>query len=193
VTSGPLDLLRDIVAVLDELGIRYALGGSLAAAMIGEPRSTVDVDVAVSIDATLGEHLVARLADRYYVPTAAAIDAIASHGSFNAVDTTTSLKLDVFVLGDGLLDRRQIERRVRMEIEGFPQGLWVTSPVDQVLRKLEWYRAGGERSDRQWRDVLAILRVQGAAIDAHDLRAVSDELGLGVLVEQALIEAEAGD
>jgi hypothetical protein len=91
------------------------------------------------------------------------------------------------------LDRRQIERRVLMEVDGFPDGVWVTSPVDQVLRKLDWYRAGGERSDRQWRDVVAILRVQGQAFAVHELREVGDELGLGALIERALAEAEAVD
>ena len=29
----------------------------------------------------------------------------------------------------------------------------VSSPEDTLLAKLEWYRMGGEVSERQWRDV----------------------------------------
>jgi len=191
VIDGPLDLLRRLVDLFDDIGVRYVLGGSMAAAMIGEPRSTVDVDVAISVDAVQVSELLARLSDDYYLPREAAAEALSSGGSFNVVDTASSLKAHLFVLGDGVLDRRQIERRVRLDVDGFADGLWVTAPEDQVLRKLDWYRRGDERSDRQWRDVLAILRVQGTALDLHDLREVADEVGLTALVDRALSEAEA--
>ena len=37
------------MAVLDDLGIPYVLGGSLASSMMGEPRATADVDMAIRI------------------------------------------------------------------------------------------------------------------------------------------------
>ncbi len=60
-----------------------------------------------------------------------------------------------------------------------------------MLRKLAWYRAGGEVSDRQWRDVVGILAVQREEIDREDLEGTARELELADLLRLAL--EEAGD
>ena len=67
---------------------------------------------------------------------------------------------------------------------------YVTTAEDIVLAKLEWYRAGGEVSDRQWRDVLGVLRVQGDRLDQEYLRLGADELGLADLLDRAIELAE---
>ena len=114
--DGPLALVVRVAKILDELAIPYALGGSLAASFFGEPRATADVDVAIQLDGDVGEALLARVRPEFYVPLESARDAIRSHQSFNLIADEQALKVDLFVLGDGLLDRRQIERRVRIPL-----------------------------------------------------------------------------
>lgn len=108
-----------------------------------------------------------------------------AHSSFNLIDTAHGLKVDPFVLGEGLLDRMQIERRIKITISGVADGLWVTSPEDQVLRKLDWYRSSGHESERQWRDVVGILRVHGDAMDIGYLDGTARELDLQSLLDEA--------
>lgn len=67
------------------------------------------------------------------------------------------MKVDLFVLGEGLLDRMQITRRMNVALPGLAHRIWITSPEDQVLRKLDWYRRTGHESERQWRDVVGEL------------------------------------
>ncbi len=190
---GPLALVLRMAEVLDELGLRYALGGSMASSLLGEPRSTVDVDLAVQLDLASGEALFDRVDDAFYVPLDAARTAIRRQSSFNLVDTTNALKVDIFVLGDGLLDRMQIERRVLVDVPGAPSGIWVTSPEDQVLRKLDWYRQGERVSDRQWRDVVGILRVRRGSLDDAYLAATAVALDLADDLEEARRQAGSDD
>jgi hypothetical protein len=192
--NGPLDIALRVVAVLDGLGIPYVLGGSLASSLVGEPRATADVDVAIRIAEEDVAPLVRAVESEFYVSEAAALDAVRRHASFNLVHLETVQKVDLFVLGDELLDRRQLEGRTRVLVsEDPPRELWVGSAEDQILRKLSWYRAGGEVSDRQWRDVIGILAVQRDRLEMETLRAVASDLDLSELLERALAEANQED
>lgn len=181
----PLDHVVAVGAVLDALGIPWVLGGSLASSLVGEPRSTMDADVAVAIDLEQVSSLVAALEREYYVSADMAHDAVKRHSSFNLVHFDSGMKINLFPLSDDPLDLRQLAGRERIEI-GADAFVWVGAPADQVLRKLRWFRLGGEVSDRQWRDVLSILRVQGDRIDRERLLADAVPLGLDDLVERML-------
>lgn len=180
------DVLVRLVAMLDDLAIDYVLGGSVASSFFGEPRATADVDVAVRIDAAAGERFLTRASADFYVPHEAARRAIEAGDSFNLIDTSIPFKVDVFVLGDALLDQRQMERRVRVAVPGTENGLWVTSPEDQVLRKLDWFRAGGGVSDQQWRDIGGLLRISEGALDLDYLRTTARSVGLSDLLDDAM-------
>ena len=65
----------------------------------------------------------------------------------------------------------------------------VKSGEDTVLRKLQWYDEGGRTSDRQWSDVLGVLKAQGSRLDREYLATWADELGVRDLLGRALIEA----
>ena len=188
--DGPLELTLRVVRMLDELGIAYVLGGSLASSLVGEPRATANIDLAIRIDPDQVSALVRALSPDFYISEDAVKDAVRCATSFNVVHLDSVTKVDLFVLGDDVLDRRQFERRVRVLVtEDPPQQLWIGSAEDQILRKLAWYRAGGQVSDRQWRDVIGILAVQSGRLDLEELRTAAEELGLSDLVERAIAEA----
>ncbi len=86
------------------------------------------------------------------------------------------------------LDARQLARRLPVDL-GDGRRLYVHPPEDILLQKLRWYRRGGEISDRQWRDIAAIVRVQGRRLDRDYLRDGAGILGVSDLLERALGEA----
>jgi hypothetical protein len=140
----------------------------------------------VRMDEATGEALLERVRGDFYVPFDDARAAIRSHSSFNLIDNDSALKVDVFVAGDGVLDRMQIDRRVKVDLPDTPGGMWVTSVEDQVLRKLDWFRQSGGSSDRQWRDVLGILRLHLASADLGYLRTTAALVDLTDELERAL-------
>jgi hypothetical protein len=73
-------------------------------------------------------------------------------------------------------------------IEGY-QPIWIASPEDVVLMRLEWYRDCGATADDQWNDILGVLKVQAPTLDLTYLRHVAQTLNDSGLLEQALIDA----
>lgn len=186
----PLEHVVALGRVLDELGLPWVLGGSLASSLVGEPRSTVDIDVAVLLADEHVDSVVRAVQDEYYVSAEMAREAVASHSSFNLLHHRTGMKVDVFPLADDLLDRLQLGRRQLVDVAPDVQ-IWVGSAADQILRKLHWFRLGGETSERQWRDVLAIVRLQGARLDRDELRADASAVGVADLLARILSEIDS--
>jgi len=62
----------------------------------------------------------------------------------------------------------------------------IASPEDTVLAKLVWFRKGGEVSDRQWHDILGILKVQSKRLDFDYLRNWAARLSVSDLLERAM-------
>jgi hypothetical protein len=67
--------------------------------------------------------------------------------------------------------------------------LHVHPPEDILLQKLRWYHKGGEASERQWRDILGIIRVQAQKLDRDYLRVNAPVLGVADLLARALRDA----
>lgn len=183
--------LGPVVAVLDQLGIRYHVGGSLASSAYGAPRATADVDVMADLRLEHAADFVQRLEAAYYVDLEAVREAIRRRRSFNLVHLETMVKVDVFVPEARPFAAQELNRarpQVLDPSEGAPP-TFVKSAEDLVLRKLERYRAGGETSERQWADVLGVLNVQRGRLDRAYLAHWAAELGLADLLERALSEA----
>ena len=186
----PLQVALSVASALDQCGLRYVVGGSLASSVSGEPRSTLDVDLVVAIGAADVEPLLAALGDDFHADAEAVRRAVRRRSSVNVFHRATSTKVDLFVLGGSPLDEQALNRRVRLQVATDPDRfLYVYTPEDILLQKLRWYRLGGEVSDRQWRDVLGIVAVQGRALDDSYLRGGADLLAVTDLVDRALQEA----
>ena len=96
--------------------------------------------------------------------------------------------MDLFIAGGTALDAQQLARRQPVQIGN--RTLFVHPPEDILLQKLRWYLAGGEVSDRHWRDVIAIIRTQGSRLDQPYLVANAPLIGVEDLLTRAFSEAE---
>ena len=180
-------LLAEIVRGLDAAGIPHMVAGSLASTHHGEPRSTQDIDLVIDPDGPALTRFVAGLdRDRFYVGDAHG--ALARRDQFNVIDVTTGWKVDLIIRKDRPFSRTEFDRRRPVVLAGVPTA--VASVEDTILAKLEWATAGD--SDRQRRDVIAMLAVQAATLDMAYLRHWAQILDLTDDLEAA-IESATGD
>ena len=181
--------LRPVAEAFDALGVRYYLGGSVASSAHGIARASLDADVVAALKAEHVDALATRLAPAYYIPLDRLRSAVAARSSCNLIHLATMFKIDVFVSKGRPFDQEAAARARDQAIDEAPNAprFPVASPEDTVLAKLEWFRLGGETSERQWWDIVGVLKVTldvdraylrhwGAALDVADLleRALGD-------------------
>jgi hypothetical protein len=183
----PVAVALDIARRLESLSVPYVIGGSLASSRHGEPRATLNVDIVAALTTRTARKLARDIDKTYYVDEHVAIDAARHAGSFNAVHLASAIKVDFFVAGDDPFERERLKLRERVTVgESHDAALWIDTAEHTILRKLEWYRRGGEVSDRQLRDVHAIIRVQRDALDVARLRKWAGRLGVSDLLQASL-------
>lgn len=188
-----LAALMPLIDAFDSLGIAYYIGGSVASSLYGLPRSTLDIDLIADLHQEQVPALIAQLQDAYYFDEAALRTAIDRRASYNFIHLETMLKVDVFILKPRLFDQEAFRRAQRQPASQTEPAhmLALASAEDMVLVKLEWYRLGGEISERQWNDVLGMLKVQEPTLDLAYLQRWAIALRVDDLLTRALSEARA--
>jgi len=185
----PIAVALRVADALESCGIPYLVGGSVASSINGEPRSTLDIDIVVALAAASVDSLVAALGEDFYADSEALGRAVETRTSANLIHLETSMKVDLFVMGGSPIDEQQMRRRVLVQVSDEPDRyLFICTAEDILLQKLRWFRLGNETSDRQWRDVLGIVLVQGQALDQTYLKQGAARLGVADLLERALEE-----
>lgn len=186
-----LQALAPLVRVFATLGIRYHIAGSVASSLHGVARTTLDADVVADMSFRHVAPLIEALQAEYYVDGEMVADAARHRASFNIIHLASMMKLDVFILKTDRFDRQAFERAeiVPFSEQDADARFLVESAEDVVLNKLRWYRLGGGVSERQWSDVIGVLRVKRPSLDLAYLRRWAAELRVLDLLEQALTEA----
>ena len=188
--SDPLLVVSTIARVFDDLGIRYLVGGSLASSIYGVPRATQDVDLVADLPAEAVEAVHDRLVGTFYVDADMIRDAIARRASFNVIHLGTMFKADVFIMRGDAWSREEMARARSEEFESVdgPFSVRFASPEDTLLHKLVWFKLGNEISDRQWGDILGVLRVQAGSLDGAYLDRWAQQLDVAQLLSRARSE-----
>lgn len=156
------EILSLLVPVLEHAQVPYMLTGSVASSAHGMPRSTRDLDIVIDPTRTQLQVLMREFpSDRYYADEQQALQALSKRSQFNVIDSDTGWKVDFIIAQDSAYGRAAFARRMQIEITGVR--VYVASPEDVLISKLQWAKQGA--SDRQIQDVKGILDVQGNRLD----------------------------
>ncbi len=189
--SDFLAALTPVADCFEALGVRYYVTGSLASSAHGIARASLDVDLVAELESGHVESFVRCLGSGYYLPHDHIRAAVNERRSFNLIHLATMFKVDVFVARRRPFDAQAVDRARPQAFDASADArkVPVATAEDTVLAKLEWFRRGGETSERQWWDIVGVLKVARDGDRVH-LRLWADALGVADLLERALAEAD---
>jgi hypothetical protein len=174
-----------LLRALEVIGMEYVVVGSIASGAHGEARATVDVDFLARITYPMIRRLAALLGDDFYFDVETAEEALRMGRSFNIMSNVEVLKFDFFPVGADEYGAAQLARKEFIEVPFLAEvAVPVISAEDVVLAKLRWYDQAGRVSERQWSDILGVLRVQGDNLDWAYIEEWAPRLGVADLLEK---------
>jgi len=189
-SGGEFATLGHFADILDRFGIAYAVGGSMASSAYGVVRFTEDADIAVEPFDGMAQDFFECVKADYYISKEAMLQALEQRSSFNVIHLESAFKIDVFVRKDSPFEKQFFSRRRALKLgDAMEQSFSVVSPEDIILLKLQWYDSGGRASQRQWDDVLGILRIQANKLDSEYLVKWAGILQIEDLLKNAISEA----
>lgn len=187
-----VEALTSLVETLEHAGILYYIGGSVSSSLHGIARRSQDIDVIADIQISQVRPLVQVLQNDYYLDEQAWKDAIRHRIPYNLIHLNTMLKVDLIPLKRRAFTAEEARRARSHILEANTRPMRIASAEDAILTKLEWFEMGGRSSERQWNDILGIIKRQGISLDLPYLRRWADTLEVRTLLEQALVEIQGG-
>lgn len=187
--NEPVEVTLKVTEVFERLSVPYLIGGSLASTLYGMIRTTQDSDIVAEMRIEHLQPFVMALQGEFYVDEEMIAESIQRNSSFNIIHRETMFKVDVFIPRPRPFLQSQLAR-VQKQTFTFETEVSAkfASPEDTVLSKLEWYRMGSEVSDRQWKDILGVLKTRAGELDMDYLGRWAKELKVNDLLERALKE-----
>ena len=188
--NEPIEVTLRVTTVLEKLGVPYLIGGSLASTLHGMIRTTQDSDIIAEMRTEHIQPFVSSLENDFFIDEEMIVDAVQRNSSFNILHRETMFKVDIFIPYPRSFQQSQLARAQRQAFElDTKVSAIFASAEDTILSKLEWYRMGGETSERQWRDILGILKTRAGDLDLEYLKKWAKDLNVADLLERALNEA----
>ena len=159
------DLVR-LYRLLAGTGLPCVVGGGFAAILFGEPRTTLDIDIAIACEPADAERIAAAFPEgRFYVPPIEVMRREirrGARGSFNIIDSETSFKADIYPAGSDELIAFGLAHREDIETG---HGMVSVAPLTYVVAmKLRYWAMSHQ--DKHLRDIRSLLHLHPGRIDA---------------------------
>jgi hypothetical protein len=195
-TGTEMTWIQDSIQLAAELydlfvanGINYYVTGGVAAVAYGETRTTQDLDVVLAIDlADLPQIAIIFETAGFYV--SGLDDVIANRmSSFQVTQIETISRADLMVASSTEYSRIQLSRRKNIPIS-IGKDVYFASPEDVIINKLILGKSS--QSEKQWRDVLSIMKTQQENLDYSYITEWANRLGITTDYLRATVEAGVG-
>lgn len=164
------DVVKELAVTLDQLGVRYAIVGGVAATSWGNIRTTLDVDVVIDLKDKAVPTLVKALTERgFSVTESDVLSGLKEKSHFTVSDRRSVFRIDA----KGAYGSRELETlRTRRKIIIDKTVCYLASPEDMIANKL----LTGTLQDT--RDAEGIYVRQMQYLDINGLKAATRRLGV---------------
>ena len=173
------DVLKEVAARLEKANISYMLTGSMAANLYAVPRMTRDIDIVIQLGTAHAHKIHQVFKSDFYIDLESISEAIENESGFNMIHNESIVKIDFILRKEAPYRKLEFERKRKVVFEG--QEIWVVSPEDLIISKLNW--AKEDFSELQLRDVKNLLK-QNSALDYPYLEEWISNLGLNPVYER---------
>ncbi|MCE5295111.1 MAG: hypothetical protein LLF94_10940 [Chlamydiales bacterium] len=182
--ADEIDILKQVCLKLEQVGLPYMLTGSFAANFYAVPRMTRDIDIVIEIFKPDVAKLIQTFEEDFYIDNEAIAEAIKHQGMFNIIHNESVFKIDFIIRKDSLYRNTEFQRKCRVQLDNVE--IWIVSPEDLILSKLEW--AKDSLSEMQLNDVKNLLH-SIKNLDKNYLDSWIERLNLGSIYKKVEIDA----
>jgi predicted Zn-dependent protease len=150
-------------------------------------RYTQDLDLVIKMKLEQKKSFIEQINQEFYFSEIAIDEAITGKTlSFNLIHLETIEKADIFISREDDFAQSKMNRRLLFITDNSTgQGIYLCSPEDTILQKLVWYKMTKGEPQKQWRNLLGVLKLQQENLDFNYLQNWGNNLGLISLLNLA--------
>ncbi len=178
--------LQDLTDALSKAKVHYFIGGSIASSLHGEFRATNDIDTICEFDDCNVDVFISAARAKFIIDEAALRQAVKRAATYNIIHESSLTKV-VLSSSTGEFRQQELARASFFDLPGSTIQMRVASAEDVILSKLVWYRKGNDASDRQWRDILGVLKTRANTLDLSYLKKTAEQLNVSDLLDRVLV------
>lgn len=189
--EDPIWLAQKLGNIFEDLNIPYYVGGSVASSLQGEVRFTEDLDLIINLKINQVTKFINIIAQEFYLSEIAVEQALNNQtSSFNIIHLQTLEKADIFISREDNFSKSKMERRQLFYTDqNKVNKFYICSPEDTILQKILWFTMTKNESQKQWRDILGVLKLQGEKLDFDYLWYWASFLNISEIIDLAFQQA----
>lgn len=173
-----LNLYQLFTEKLNSHKIKYAVTGSVASIIYGEPRMTHDIDIVIDIGVdNIGNFIEAFSGEEFYCPPKEVLKIEmlrTSRGHCNIIHNETGFKADIYFTGSEKFQKWAIKSAKHIDYNN--SKISIAPPEYVIIKKLEFYKEGNIKKHIE--DVKSILYNSEEMINFSLLEKYVNEFGL---------------
>ena len=185
-----IEITLETIDRLRRIDVPYQITGPLAVSAFGVARSTSGVDIEVDLKPARVGALIRLLKPAFHIVGPDIEEAARNGESFRVIHIKSMVPFDVSFLKNRRFDKSAFRRRLSKTVTKRPvRKAYFASPEVSVLNLLESYRLGGKVSEREWKDAVGVIKIQGKELDKRYLKHWAKDLKLFQLLQKAYRDA----